>query len=350
MSTVKRSYNWDYLRVLASVAVVMLHVSYSYMGAIPVNGTAFTVMAAYNALTRFAVPVFFMMSGLFLLDPVRELSIKDCLKRTGRLFVIFYFWSAFYAFQGLAVDLITGAEITQEILDNSMQRFITGHGHMWFMFKLAGYYLMLPFARSISADKVALTWFCGFWMVYRFVIPFVSHWLPLGWFNMWLSQFDFNFMVSYFGYFFLGYWLKVMDIPQKLQGILYGLGILSVGGIFAFTVYDSRQMGALCEDWLTPSSFFPFVFAVSICVFFKYHGNLGTEAFNPIIRKLSQYTLLIYILHPFFIEKMNLLGINTNNYNPSWSIPLFTVLITAACVATAWVIDHIPVLNKVLLK
>lgn len=342
MNTKQRSYNWDYLRFLSSVAVVLLHVSYSYMGSISVDGTPFVTMAAYNALTRFAVPVFFMLSGLFLLDPSKEMTVMDCIKRTAKFFSVFYFWSAFYAFQGLAMDMITGEVITQEMIVNSLQRFMIGHGHMWFMFRLAGYYLMLPFARAISANKTALNWFCGFWIVYRFVLPFVSLFLPLDYINMWLNQFDFQFMVSYFGYFFLGYWIKVTDIPAKLRAVLYMLGVVSIGAIAFLTVWDSRRQGKLIEGWLTPSGFFPFVFAISVFVFFKHLDISGTERSNAIIHKLSQYSLIIYILHPFFIEKMNMLGINTVRFNSIWSIPVFTALILFACMGIAWVIYKLP--------
>ncbi len=349
MNTIRRNYNWDYLRAMASIAVVMLHVSYSYMPAVAVQGNSFAIMAAYNAFTRFAVPVFFMLSGLFLLDPEKDLSFKDCLRRTAKLLVIFYIWSAFYAFQGLAVDFLTGVPISTELVNSSFQRFLCGHGHMWFMSRLAGYYLMLPFARSISADKVGLTWLCVLWMLLRFVIPFLNIWLPFNMFTMFLNQFDFQFMATYFGYLFLGYWLKVIEIPKKIRVVLYMLGISAVMGIFVLTVSDSRRNGALCEDWVSPSSFLPLLCAISIFVFFKHYVVSG-KGMQKIMRQLSRYSLLIYILHPFFIEKMNMLGINTNNYNPLWSVLVFTILIVVACVVISWIIERIPVMNKLMLK
>jgi len=343
MSTKERCYNWDYLRFLASVAVVLLHVSYSYMSVVSVDDNRFVIMGAYNALTRFAVPVFFMLSGLFLLDPAKEMSLKDCLKRTAKLFAFFYFWSAFYAFQGLAVDWITGEAITKELVSGSLQRFITGHGHMWFIFRLGGYYLMLPIARAISANKKALTWFCMFWMTYRFVLPTLSIWLPLDFLNMWISQFDFQFMVSYFGYLFLGYWLKVIEIPKKLRVLLYFSGGASIVAIFVLTLMESQKKGQLFEGWLSPTAFFPLLFAISVFVFFKHFDTSRKEKYNVIVSKLARYSLIIYILHPFFIEKLNMLGINTDKYNPLWSIPVLTVFIVVGCVVAAWIIYKLPI-------
>ena len=348
--TAERNYNWDYLRFLASVAVVVLHVSYSYMSVASVERLPFVAMTAYNATTRFAVPVFFMLSGLFLLSPDKKISIKDCWKRTAKLFAVFYIWSAFYGFQGLIMDYISGETITGGMVAESFRRLLMGHGHMWFLFCLAAYYLMLPVARCISANKSVLTYFCVFWIMLRFVIPFISIWLPLGYFNMWLAQFDFQFFMTYFGYFCLGYWLQITDIPKKLRAVLYALGGISAVWIFAATVYESQKVNELVEDWLNPSALPPFVCAVSIFIFFKYHGEIAKGKWNRVIRQLSRYSLLIYMLHPFFVEKLNMIGINTIRFHAAWSVPVLSILIVAVCVGVAWVVDRIPVLNKVLLK
>lgn len=79
----------------------------------------FAVMTIYNSLTRFAVPVFFMPSGLFLISPDRE--NKTLVKRVLKLVLLFYVWSAFYAFQGVAVDALTG-NFAPETLSDALER------------------------------------------------------------------------------------------------------------------------------------------------------------------------------------------------------------------------------------
>ncbi len=350
MKAAERNYNWDYLRFFASVAVVVLHVSYGYMPVVSVDSASFAVMAAYNATTRFAVPVFFMLSGLFLLPPEKEISVKGCWKRTLRLLLFFYIWSAFYAFQGLAVDFVTGQPVTDALLFDSFRRFLFGHGHMWFMFCLAAYYLILPVARSISANRAALIYFCAFWIVLRFVIPFISTWVPMDYIVLWIGQLDLKFFASYFGYFCLGYCLQITDISKRWRGVLYGLGASAAFGIFALTVYDSRKAEELVEDWVSPGSLLPLVCAVAIFVYFKYHGEFLGGKGNRVITILSRYSLLIYILHPFFVEKLQMLGINANTFNEVISIPVLSALIVLSCVCVAWVIDRIPILDKLLLK
>ena len=67
-----RVIKYDILRVFASFAIVLLHVSASYWSVVDVNSKEFLVMTVYNSMTRFAVPVFFMLSGLFLVSRSEE--------------------------------------------------------------------------------------------------------------------------------------------------------------------------------------------------------------------------------------------------------------------------------------
>ena len=64
----KRQMNMDALRVIAAVAVVFIHAA-SYSSQV--------TFAFFNAVTRFSVPVFFMISGYFMLG--RDASPKTAL-------------------------------------------------------------------------------------------------------------------------------------------------------------------------------------------------------------------------------------------------------------------------------
>ena len=99
-----RVVKYDILRVAACFSIVLLHVSASYWSVVDVQGRDFLVMTVYNSVTRFAVPVFFMLSGLFLVAPERKNVTVG--KRVLKLVLLFYVWSAFYAFQGIAVDTL----------------------------------------------------------------------------------------------------------------------------------------------------------------------------------------------------------------------------------------------------
>src|ERR1700749_2914497 len=89
--------NWiSNLRLLALYAVIILHCSSPLLagyGKVPASD--WWVGDFFNAITRFAVPVFVMITGALLLN--RDYEIGDFLKkRLTRVVVPFLFWSLVY--------------------------------------------------------------------------------------------------------------------------------------------------------------------------------------------------------------------------------------------------------------
>ena len=65
MNNLKRHLYIDVLRVLASAMVVAVHVGMHYIGVFKVRSIPWTTMEFVVACTKFAVPVFFMITGYF---------------------------------------------------------------------------------------------------------------------------------------------------------------------------------------------------------------------------------------------------------------------------------------------
>ena len=95
---VERARYIDSLRVLAAIAVVIIHVSaHNYTS--PVTSTAWHIVMFYDGCSRWAVPVFVMISGTVFLKLKADISVKDLVcKYTYRLLRVFFLWSLFYIF------------------------------------------------------------------------------------------------------------------------------------------------------------------------------------------------------------------------------------------------------------
>ena len=59
----------ELLRVVAMLAVIVLHVSGGWLESLPVGTTDWHALNMWDSLCRWCVPVFVMCSGMFLLDP-----------------------------------------------------------------------------------------------------------------------------------------------------------------------------------------------------------------------------------------------------------------------------------------
>ncbi len=61
---------------------------------------------------------------------------------------------------------------------------------------------------------------------------------------------------------------------------------------------------------------------------------------------MAKCTFFVYMIHPFFIEKLNLLGIKVIAYPVVVSIPVMTIGIFAVAMMLGWAVGKIPVVGK----
>lgn len=341
-----RIVKYDVLRVVASFSIVLLHVSASYWSVVDIHGKEFLVMTVYNSLTRFAVPVFFMLSGLFLVSPDKDNA--GLAKRIVKLFILFYVWSAFYAFQGIAVDTLKG-EFSIEVWNAAIERFIFGHVHMWFLQMLLGFYLLIPVAKQICANKKVVEYYLILWTIFKFVLPYLTEFFHWYTFQARIDSLGMDTLAGNFGYFLLGYYLDKTDIKQKVRWLIYAMGIGAVGMTIGMTIWDCIKSGTYVESWFSPAS--PNVLMMSIAIFvcFKYSKVFDRAKRVSVWKKLAGYTFFIYMFHMFVIEKLNLVGITTVSFPAVISVPALTIFTFMVSLLVAFVVDHIPYVRKIVM-
>lgn len=342
-----REIKYDFLRSIACIAVILLHVSGSYWGVVTRDSAEFVIMTVYNALTRFAVPVFMMLSGAFMLDPEKEKDSKDSVKRFCKYILIFYIWSAFYAFQGIAFKFITGKEVTGELWANSWNRFLWGNGHMWFLFVLLGFYLLLPILRKLCESKKTVEYYLVLWAVVKYAMPALATIPGLAWITVWINQLDISMFMGFLGYFILGYYIRKYGFGKKIRVALYIGGLAGLFYSIVGTIGLSRIQEAYNETLLGPGTWNVCLLATAIFTFFANSKKASRSA--VFVSRVARYSLVIYLVHPFFVEKLNMVGITTVSFHCLFSIPVLTVVVFAASYVVAAIINKIPYVNKLLL-
>ena len=348
MST-EREYAMDYLRVVCCFLIVLLHFSSSYWSSVPIDSYPFRVMSIYNCITRVGVPIFLMLSGYFLLGGEDTFEWKRYLKRPTKIVISFYVWACFYAFQGFVVEFIRTGSITAERWEFTKRELIFGHYHMWFCFLICGYYILLPIAKRIAADKNVLTLFIILWVLFGFVFPCACAWLNLPILSTYLSGYEMNAVKGYWGYFFLGYYIKHCEWSVWKKNIVYVLGIVSLGLTMYLTIWQSASEGRYVETWFSTSS--PFVLLMS-WAFFMLFSSIKVKSdmkMNSIVVRMSECAFFVYMFHVFLLEKMNLIGITTISFNAVLSVPLLSIFAFLISVFMGVFVKKIPFLGKILL-
>lgn len=343
-----RIVKYDLLRIAACFAIVLLHVSNGYWYVVDVNSSDFAIMTVYNSFTRFGVPVFFMLSGMFLLDPSRELPPKKLISKILKLVISFYIWSLFYAFQSVIFNgvLHGWSSVTDEMWYSAFTRLITGHSHMWFILDLLGFYLLLPVFRKICEDIKIVGYFLLLWVIVRFIITTLLPYIGGGMVVALADSMHLYSLTGYIGYFIGGYYLNKINVPRYARYLLYTLGIGSLLFTMIMTLKCCRAENAYNDMWFNPSNINILLLSIAVFLLFK---NIKVP--DPIARAkwvpvMTNSTFFVYLAHPFFIEKLNLLGINVIRYPVIFSIPVFTVSIFTVSVLLGWLIKKIPIIGK----
>lgn len=344
----KRELRYDLLRIVSCFAVVLLHVSFGYWGVVDINGNDFLVMTVYHSFTRFGVPVFFMLSGMFLLDPQKEMTVHKWGIRVGKLVATFYLWSTFYAFQSVLFNGIKNGwnSVTGEMWSSAWTRFFMGHGHMWFLLDLLGFYLLLPVLRKVCEDIRVLGYFLLLWVIVRYVVTTMIPDFGRGLLLAGVTSMHLHILTGFIGYFMGGYFLLKVDIPKWFRYILYICGAGAIGFTIVKTLYDCRATQLYDERWFSPSNVNVLIFSIAVFVFFKYITVPKKISDSKLIPVMAKSTFFVYMIHPFFIEKLGLMGIKVISYPVYLSIPILSVVIFAASMLGGWIVAKIPVIGK----
>lgn len=93
-----RNYSIDFIKTAAIIAVVAIHVSTAYLYRATLFSFSFDTILAFNGFARFAVPIFFLSSGLLLGARYKEIpSVSGFYKkRIFRILPPYIFWTLVY--------------------------------------------------------------------------------------------------------------------------------------------------------------------------------------------------------------------------------------------------------------
>ena len=93
----KRIVYADLLRIIATFAVIVLHVSASKWYDTPVKDFNWQIYNLYDSLVRWSVPIFVMLSGMFFLNPEKFIPTSNIIKKyIFRILLAIIVWGLFY--------------------------------------------------------------------------------------------------------------------------------------------------------------------------------------------------------------------------------------------------------------
>jgi surface polysaccharide O-acyltransferase-like enzyme len=327
----------DNVRAIATVAVILLHVSAPL---VPREGFNFDWWTGnlVQSLVRFCVPEFFMLTGLLLFDKQYEL-FSFLKKRFSRIIIPFLFWSFFYILFDIGLKIRHGEKLDLlSAIGFIINQYKTGsYYHLWFIYVMIGLYLITPmisgWIRACSNREI----------LYFLVIWSVTLMLKYPIFFYFKTNIDLSYFTGYLGFMVLGYYLGRRIIINKKKKDLIAIGLFLYGilvSIFGtyFLFNGSGKLDELYYEYLTPNVS---ASAIGVFLFFK-DKQLDNSFLKRIRNYISKYSYGIYLCHVLVLIALYKIGITCDFLNPLIGLPLTTILcISISCLLIA-VIKKLP--------
>lgn len=323
----------------------MIHVSTQYWNIIDINNSEWIVLTVYNCASRWAVPIFVMVTGVLLGNPKKSLDTEKLKQKILHIICCFLFWSIVYTALSNMPKILTGRK---QSLISIISEILTGHFHLWYCYMLIGLYLIIPFLKEIIANEKLLKYFLSLSFIFTFFISPMTEYFELGFVNNVFSKMEWHFTLGYSAYFVMGYFIMKCDISKRMQKIIRIVGLISMGITILVTIWGSYVKG---EAWGVIHYFQPNIMLISVTlfIFFKYKEKSVCSLkknYSKNIEWLSSNTLGVYLIHVLWREILAKVGICSITFHPLIMVPLLTVVIAFLSYVSVWMIKKVPYINR----
>lgn len=342
----ERNISLDIIRIVAVLAVIMIHVSTLFVGAEDATAQEFFWGNIFNSISRFGAPLFLMVSGALMLDEKRVIRIKTLIsKNIKNIVFLLLFWSVFYAcIYSIAIPILEGTPLNYKDIINAI---LLGHYHMWFLHMIIGIYFITPFLREFvkKENKQLLNLFFAVAVITQFSQPIIKG-LSLivedvSILLTFIEQFHFDFFGTYVTYYILGWYLTNIDIKKK--GLLYCCGIISLLLTIVYVQITKDSSLAYVNSNV-------FILLYSAAVFLALN-SFGTKyvpgiKIKKIIEVSSKLSFGVYITHVVVLSVFN--KVFQFIQNPVLFILICFCSITCVSFAGCFLASKIPFVKKLI--
>jgi len=341
----KKEIMWlDTLRVLATIGVLIIHVSSPL-----VNMTYGKQMDFWwignvtNSLVRFSVPAFLMLSGITLLG--RDYNLTQYFKRRiMRVLLPFLFWMLVYLIYRWLILPAASQPMSYESIGKWAVNLFLGEGiskHFWYIYMILFIYLIIPFIggylNKMSNSQILILIFL--WVLLASFCKGIPA-NPYNWGGGYAHKFLGYFLHS--GYLLLGYFLGRLNFSSDRIPVYSSIIFIICAAITSIVTYYI-SMNAHKLD-LSFYGFFTINSIVQNSAFFLLVSRISIK--NNVLLKIqtliSNYSLGIYFVHMIVIGLLFRNGILWTFAHPLISLPLLTVITLISSYIIIFLLRQIP--------
>ena len=343
----KRNYGIDLLKILASFAVVMIHVESNFRPYEFISNTElWNSSILVNLVSKWGVPAFIMASGYFILNQKEEKYSKFLRKRFSKVLIPFlatsFIFNIYFQYLAGKID-IKWAMIG--VLKN-----IFGYPiaiHLWFLYPLIGLYLLTPIFRGvldrINKNHIFILIVVCFFV--KTVVPFVD--TTVGWqYSYWR---DIPIATNAFAlYFILGGYLGRTDFKRNHKIVIHSITGIIVTITFLLTFNMDILYSRELEVFFDIISINNIMICISLFIMFKSQrfSKHNNKIVTTVIGVLSDVSFGVFLFHPLIIDiiKPRFMEYNENIFI---MIIIQSVLVYIVTVFITYIIKRIRIIRKI---
>lgn len=368
----------DVLRVLATCAVVLMHV---LTGATDVTDASIvpeyrSLLLSVMDLVTWCVPIFLMISGYLFLNPERTLTYPVMIKKyCRRIALAILLFGVPYAASELVV-----AERTFRIrmIPEALKMTLMGHtwSHMWYLYLILFLYLITPLLKKML--RVLPVWGVVAMMAVIFlgssVAPFLNKVLDVNSIPV-LPDGGVYFLYYLCGYFFAvrevcvdkaessgtsGKGMETGDTTEPVRGKRIGNVWLMAAAVLMMGMILSRTLAGFS---IQMAYNYPFTVLLAVLLFAAgWNGSIQKHRIPW--QEAGALSFAVYLVHPVYVnllykfvkitpftvlEQCGVQSVAAGHVALILLLTVFCLVVLALATATAWVLRKIPVLRKYVL-
>lgn len=335
----------DVLRILAAFSVVMLHSAAQFWYALDVRSTEWLIANSYDAVFRFGVPVFVMISGALFLNPQYTVDIKHLYKHNIlRLVIIYIVWSTIY---GL-FDCFWLEDIHTLGLKDILREIIEGRYHLWFLPMLVGIYILLPILKRWleCAPQKHVQYFLVLFLVLKVGAETLRAITVSDEIHSILDLAKVDLVCGYMGYFVWGYYLAHVEIGAKLRKWIYLSFVPALLCNVVLSCLLTRRIGRNVAPIYDSFGIFTFLISTALFLLCRNAKCSFSEKTGRIVAEIGAGTMGVYLLHIGIMEIMGSFGWNSMSLPNIIGIPVYAGASFVICLLLGIILRRIPVVGR----
>ncbi len=317
----ERNLNVDALRILSCIFVIGIHATYNFNpnGLMDFNNYAGLFL---HSIFRAGLPVFFIISGYYLLNS-KITSIKSFyFKRLVNIIIPFLMYSLLHF-----VIMNRESTLSLNIYSDYFIKLVNGSlsVHFWFVYVIIGMYLFTPVFSSIInevSDKTLNLSFISLLMAY-FINMYSSNLTDIN-----IKQFELPYLNHWYLYFFIGGYIGRKKFTMKK---ITAISFIVIGYILTvMSVYKTKNY-----HYLMPfdSGINMIILSTSIFLFFA-RTDFSFSRGGVLITEISKHTYGVYLIHMAILNVIYVYFMTSNIlYN--------SLMMICTCLSISFVISYV---------